>query len=182
MQTIEVINKTREYLDYVEEHVKNVQKAWGELQEKCKDMRFVYDDYVWGMIDGAIKEHDLSKLSKYEFVQYRECFYPCDGEAKKELGDAWEHHKEENPHHWENWIENDDPNDPYTWEVNCVHMVADWTAMGYKFGDTAKEYYEKNKHKIDLPDYAEDFIYEIFKRLEGDDPGRHETTPGDLRR
>ena len=32
----ELIQKTREYLDYVERHYNNVQKAWAELNEKCK--------------------------------------------------------------------------------------------------------------------------------------------------
>ena len=44
-------------------------------------------------------------------------------------------------------------------------MVLDWMAMGYKFGDTAQEYYEKNKEKIELPDWAIEFIYEIFRRV-----------------
>ena len=35
-------------------------------------------------------------------------------------------------------------------------------AMGYEFGDTAKEYYENNKAKIDLPKWAIDEMYKIF--------------------
>ena len=31
-----------------------------------------------------------------------------------------------------------------------VEMVIDLTAMGYKFGNTAEEYYEKNKKNIEL--------------------------------
>jgi hypothetical protein len=44
-------------------------------------------------------------------------------------------------------------------------MVIDWMAMGYKFGDTAQQYYEKNKEKIKLPGYAVKFMYEIFNRI-----------------
>jgi len=40
--------------------------------------------------------------------------------------------------------------------------VIDWVAMGFKFNDTAKEYYEKNKHEINLPDWAIKLMYEIF--------------------
>jgi len=39
-EMLERIKKTREYLDYIEEHYMNVQKAWKELQQKCKEMRF----------------------------------------------------------------------------------------------------------------------------------------------
>lgn len=35
-------------------------------------------------------------------------------------------------------------------------------AMGKKFGDTAKEYYSKNKERIGLPEWADVFINEIF--------------------
>ena len=40
--------------------------------------------------------------------------------------------------------------------------VVDWVAMGIKFNDTAKSYYEKNKHEIELPDWAIELMYEIF--------------------
>lgn len=164
-QTTEIIKKTREYLDYIEEHVLNVQKAWSELQSKCKDMSFISDDYIWALIDDYVKEHDLSKLSEQEFIQYRKSFYPLDNEPKFDMSEAWEHHKENNPHHWENWTKKSDWI-PFEWEAHCVHMVADWMAMGYKFGDTAQQYYENNKDKIELPDYAIKFIYEIFERIE----------------
>ncbi|MGB3222501.1 MAG: DUF5662 family protein [Desulforhopalus sp.] len=164
MKIFEQIQKTREYLNYIENHVLNVQKAWTEITHKCKDMRFIYDDFVYNWIGGEIEEHDLSKMSEQEFVQYRKAFYPAESEGKYDMSKAWEHHKDNNPHHWENWTKKDS-NHPYEWEVHCVHMIVDWMAMGYKFGDTAEQYYESNRDKINLPDYAVDFIYEIFKRL-----------------
>jgi hypothetical protein len=165
MEALELIRRTRNYLDYLEEHILNVRKAWSELQEKCKDMRFIYDDYVYHWIGGEVEEHDLSKLSEHEFVQYRKVFYPASFEPKSELLLAWEHHKLNNKHHWENWT-NISRCNPYEWEVHCVHMVIDWMAMSYKLGGTAKKYYENNKEKIKIPDFAVDFIYEIFKRIE----------------
>jgi hypothetical protein len=50
-------------------------------------------------------------------------------------------------------------------EVCCVHMVCDWMAMSMKFGDTAKDYYENNKDKIDLPEWSEILMYKIFDRI-----------------
>jgi hypothetical protein len=35
-------------------------------------------------------------------------------------------------------------------------------AMGMKFNDTAEAYYKKNKSKISIPAWAEEFMYEIF--------------------
>lgn len=162
MKGFEYINKTREYLDYIEDHLKNVQKSWDEIKIKCKDMRFMYDDFFYFSINDAIENHDVSKLSEFELVQYRESFFPVN-ESRK-LGEAWDHHKNNNPHHWENWTSI--PYDYASWEVHCVCMICDWQAMGYKFGDTAKGYYEKNKDKINIPEKMIPFMYEIFNRLE----------------
>lgn len=167
MVILDIIEKTREYLNYIEEHVLNVEKAWRELQDKCEDMKFIYDDYLYNMIDAEVGFHDLSKLSEQEFIQYRKSFYPTKAESKEikyDMTQAWKHHKINNPHHWQNWTTMNS-NHPHEWEVHCVHMVIDWMAMGYKFGDTAQSYYESNKDKVELPDYAVSFIYEIFERI-----------------
>lgn len=164
--TLEVIEKTQEYLDYIKDHVLNVQKAWIEVKERCADMRFMLDDFYYFSIEDEIQRHDISKLSEYEFVQYRKAFYQAQNEHKFDMSEAWEHHKKENPHHWENWT-TIKPISDADWEVHCVHMVVDWIAMGYKFGDTARNYYEKNKENIHLPDNAVGLINRIFDRIYG---------------
>ena len=164
---IDQIKKTREYLYYLEDHVLNVEKAWRLLQEKCKDMRFIYDDYVYFSIQDEIERHDLSKMSEAEFIQFRKRFFPSQYDGLNDFESAWEHHKKENTHHWETWT-TIKPTDIYFEEVSCVHMLCDWIAMGFKYGDTAKVYYEKNKDTIKLPDWAVGFIYEIFDRIYGE--------------
>ena len=170
MQIIEQIEKTREYLDYIEDHIFNVKRAWIELQEKCQDMDFIYDDFLYEWIGGEVVKHDLSKMSESEFIQYRKAFYPTESESKGDKYDmtfAWEHHKKHNPHHWENWAGRYTVlSHPDEWKVHCVHMICDWMAMGYKFGDTAQAFYESGKEKIIIPDYAIDYMYEIFNRIE----------------
>ena len=163
MKTLVVIRKTREYLDYLEEHVTNVARAWEAITAACKDIRFVSDDYVWNSICDAVQHHDMSKMSAEEFTEYRQAFYPTDVEDKIALDESWAHHKDHNPHHWENWTAKEYYN-PFEAEMHCVHMVVDWTAMGYKFGDTAQQYYESHP-EINLPEWAVTFIYEIFERL-----------------
>ena len=173
---LKYVIKTREYCDYLEEHLTNVKWAWDVLQDKCKDMDFIWDDYKWSCIDYWVKEHDLSKFSKEEFTQYRNNFFPVENESvnKNSFNDAWEHHKKENDHHWENWTkllpdeigeEDKISSVEYHAPLFCVHMIIDWMAMGKKFGDTAQIYYEANKDKIKLPDWAVRFIYEIFERV-----------------
>jgi len=174
METLEIIKRTREYLNYIEEHILNIQKAFKELNDSkgFQQTHFCYDDFNFFRLKDMIMGHDKSKLSEGEFVQYRKSFYPTDIEMEKygkyPMSEAWEHHKENNDHHWER-IEKECTEYGY---YQCIHMVIDWTAMGYKFGDTAKEYYKINKEKIKLPDWAVKFIYEIFEMLEEKGEGK----------
>lgn len=160
----EKIKKFREYLDYIDENYNHVQKAWKLINDKCPNdkFRFISDDFVWGTIDSEVKSHDLSKLSAEEFTQYRQFFFPCENEKKdKDLFKiAWGHHKKHNDHHWQTWTEKYKDH-PYA-EAFLIMNIVDWVAMGFKFGDTAKDYYEKNKNEIKLPEWAIKLMYEIF--------------------
>lgn len=151
------IDQTREYLDYIEDHLNNVKRAFTELSKACDGMWWVGDDYSWHMLKRRVEMHDLSKLSKEELVQYRDSFYPVKETDKETSGmdAAWENHKRMNTHHHES-VED---------LLDVVHMVIDWTAMGYKFGDTAQQYYEANQEKIKLLDEHKKFMYEIFERM-----------------
>lgn len=159
------IAKFREYLNYLERHYDNVQMAWKLINDRCqrKGFRFMSDDFVWGSIDEAIKMHDESKLSMQEFTQYRNYFFTAEGEEKDKLSFdlAWDHHLDQNEHHWQNWTQRQENGMMYA-DIFLVQMVCDWVAMGFEFGDTAKDYYEKNKERINLPDWAIRLIYEIF--------------------
>lgn len=162
MKGQEIIDRTRDYLDYLEEHLENVQKAFVEITDACNGMWWVSDDYSWHTLRQEVIYHDLSKFSVEEFVPYRERFFPVDeGENKgdQETGAfamAWEHHKMNNPHHHE----------VIKAPLDVVHMVIDWTAMGYKFGDTAREYYEENKGKIKLSEDHKKIMFKIFDKID----------------
>ena len=157
MKGQDYIDKTRVYLDYLEEHIENVRLAFCKLSKECEGMHWVGDDYSWHALREEVIHHDLSKFSRAEFVQYRDSFFPVTDfdKADSRMGEAWEHHKTENHHHHET-IEN---------YLDVVHMIIDWTAMSYKFGGTAQEYYETNKDKIKLTPDHEKFMYEIFERI-----------------
>lgn len=161
------IEKFRQYLDYIEEHYDNVQKAWAVLQDKCADMRFITDDFYFETININVINHDLSKLSEQEFTQYRQYFFPVVGALvdNEKMNEAWENHKKENFHHWQTWTTTKFPEgSPYP-EIYFIENIIDWMAMGYKFNDTAKAYYEKNKENIKLPDWAVKRMYEIFEMV-----------------
>ena len=157
MKGQDYIDKTREYLDYLEEHLNNVKKAFCELSVACDGMWWVCDDMAWHTLRKEVEWHDVSKFSKEEFVQYRDSFFSVNDKDKNNSGmvEAWEHHKNKNPHHHET-VRN---------RLDIIHMIIDWTAMGYKFGDTAQQYYESNKDKISLTDDQIDTMYEVFDRI-----------------
>ena len=160
----EKLQKFREYIDYIERHYDNIQKAWKLIQDKCKgkSFKFLYDDFLWHTINADVINHDESKLSEHEFTQYRSYFFPTVEETKNkgEFKKAWNHHKENNLHHWQTWTTKHA--DSIHAEALLVMNVIDWVAMGFEFNDTAKEYYEKNKESIILPDWSIKLMYEIF--------------------
>jgi len=169
------INKcksTRDYFNYIQEHIMNVQNAWAILELKCKDEKFIYDDFEYNILDQEIKNHDLTKYSDEEFIPYRNKFYPYkkyDGEEQQffdmEFNKAWEHHKKYNDHHWETWTIKKYPTSDIQ-SLHCVHMFIDWMAMSMKFKNTPVSYYEKNKDKITIPNWAEDMIYRLNSKIE----------------
>lgn len=83
--------------------------------------------------------HDLSKLSRAEFVSSARYFQgdrsPIEAEkAAKGYSAAWLHHKGRNPHHWEYWTDFDEGDGhiiankiPYRY---VVEMVCDWIGAG----------------------------------------------------
>lgn len=166
-----IIDNTKGYLAYLRNHYFLVQNAWSIVQEKCKKLRFVSNDFIRRFLNMEIKNHDLSKLSKEEFIPYRIYFFPTEKERKlhnlmginkSEFKKASERHFLLNPHHWQNWTKSKKNKIPYEDEINCVHMIVDWMAMEHLLGNSARHYYENNKDNIDLPKWAISFIYEIF--------------------
>ncbi len=150
------IEKFREYLDYLEEHIENIRRAHDEVMRACSEMWFAKDDVFWHTLRQVVCEHDMSKFGAEEFVQYANAFYADryvdEQHAKAALATAWEHHKANNPHHHES----------AACDLDLVHMVIDWTAMGYRFGDTAEQFYRKHAEEMNFSDAQVDFLNEIF--------------------
>lgn len=158
MKGQDYIDRTRDYLNYIEEHLENVRKAFIELSEACEGMSWVGDDCAWHSLRAEVMSHDLSKFTKEEFAQYRDSFFPVNDSDKacSCFDVAWENHKRNNHHHHET----------ATNYLDVIHMVIDWTAMGYKFGDDAQSYFEENKERISISEEHEQFMYEVFNKIE----------------
>lgn len=161
---MEVLKKEKEYKLYIEEHIENVRKAFKEIINSEDDYikMMLTDEKTFKSLETAVKNHDKSKYSAEEFQAYRKNFFPINEEEKqnnKEAFDkAWEHHWTNNTHHWQNREGSEEVN-----VVAVFEMIIDWMAMGYKFNDTAIEYYKKNKEEIKLNEYEREITEAILK-------------------
>lgn len=159
MRGHDYIDSTRKYLDYLEDHLNNVAKAFNELSEACSGKeQWVGDDCTWWEFKSEVEDHDISKFGRHELTQYRDNFFPVCEEDKKNSGfdAAWENHKDKNHHHHEtagNYMD-------------IVHMVIDWVAMSYKFGDNPRDFYNKTKPTMKIDEKFHDYIDKLFVYLE----------------
>jgi len=158
MDRDELITKKRqEYLAYIEEHVNNVKKAWANLISIDSIQYFLSgfenSRQLIAITADNIKVHDQSKYSDEEFGPYRRHFHYIDEKEREDSAadfeKAWDHHKENNMHHWNWWAEHnqaDKMSIPFVLEMCC-----DWIAMSMKFPKTnAYEWYLENKNEIIL--------------------------------
>lgn len=160
-----------DYQFYIEEHKKNIESVWDDIQQHLKE-EYWLDDYIWHNIDDLISCHDNSKYSDREFERYRQYFYPIDNteKDKKLFLRGWLHHQKANKHHWEYWVLIKDKgrmifNMPF---IYAFEMMCDWAAMSYKFKDLPSDYYNKNKTKMIMTDATRNIIdhwIPIFDKL-----------------
>lgn len=110
--------------------------------------------------------HDLSKFMPSEFFAYAEKFFGGDYaykyfEVEGNFETAWLLHQRRNKHHWNYWVNSEgkaiDMSEKY-----IKQMVADWNAMGRKYGDTAKEFYIKNRDDINLSISSRDYLEKLL--------------------
>ena len=137
------------YFSYIREHQENIMRAWKELIPKLTGVSWL-DDFTFHSIDNLVKIHDESKFSQEEFEGYRQWFYPAPDEVKNKdrFEQAWLHHKNHNPHHWNYWLLDTKPlSMPFMY---IVEMLLDWKAMSYKFNDCPVDYWLKNKDSMIL--------------------------------
>jgi hypothetical protein len=162
-----LIDQTRQYLDYIEEHYLNIQKVWVNVTKIFKKEKFIYDDFEYSILSYQILIHDISKLSHEEFIPYRDYFFVYKNIesllVKNAMEKAWENHLNQfgNIHHYQTIQK-------YNYHCGCypnlkvlhlIHMCIDWIAMGIKFNNSAIDYYKKEKHLMKFKEKSDyDFI------------------------
>lgn len=143
--------KEKEYKKYIDEHIKNVNKAWDIMKRNKKVMDYISSidsadiSFTVAALDGQIKAHDMSKFSVEEWEPYRMHHHSVDEQEKidsqAEYEKAWEHHYTNNLHHW-NWWAYNNQQDKMTLNY-VIEMCCDWIAMSMKFGGDAYHWYLK---------------------------------------
>lgn len=150
-------DKTKDYLGYIKEHKLNMVKAYRIYQDNT-----IFKNYKKEIMERVVL-HDMSKYSPQEFEAYRSRFFPREGEKYDEdaFNKAWEHHYNNNPHHYNSC------NTEYMGLVDILEMILDWEAMGLKFGNTAKEFYQREaKEKLKRFKVDTELIEEILEAQE----------------
>lgn len=111
--------------------------------------------------------HDISKFKPSEFFPYAVKFFSGDYAFKyfsveQRFDEAWNHHQKRNKHHWDYWVNSDGHALPMP-KKYISQMIADWRGMSKKFGDTARDYYLKNMHRMKLHNSTKNYINIIFE-------------------
>ena len=154
------------YMRYVQKHRIRMADAYKEMLT-CPEVMNLGNE-VLIMLKQRVVFHDITKFKAEEFDAYRKNFFPI---SKKEKEDnlenfekAWQHHYDNNLHHWQHRRYNTEfnKNDPEQ-VVNVLENVCDWLAVGYTYKNRPYQYYEKHKEKIELcPEEKEFFEYIIY--------------------
>ena len=153
------------YKNYIIEHINNVQLAYDQYGSTLCTLLGVNKT----TLASKIKDHDESKFSQDEFEQYRQYFFPNDGEEKNKylFITGWLFHQNSNPHHPEFWMVRDgyDVKPLDMPPLYICEMLLDWVAMGYKFNDTAYEYYQREGNKKPFSDKTRKLVESVIEVL-----------------
>lgn len=171
------------YLEYLEGHIGNVQKALELLN--TLDIPFVNDNI--SELRSIVNKHDASKYEEPEWSAYLHHFYPENDEEalmSEEFEQACKHHIQTNPHHWDYWIEDDkliNDIDEREYRLYTIERICDWTAMAAQHDEGPTDFWNANKEFIIQPDYANEMVEEIINKLPKDyDKDMWKITRGDL--
>lgn len=155
-----VLAKEKEYRQYIDQHINNVQLAYKLYSDKIIDKMVTLDSAAHGVIIRTIgsrmHDHDMSKYGPEEFGAYRAYFYPVNQDEKNSPGvkrdfeKAWQHHFHVNDHHPEFWV-TPEPEESGLLKIipmaddALLEMLMDWQAMSLKQNDSPKAFFNKTK-------------------------------------
>lgn len=112
-----------------------------------------------------LKKHDKSKFLFEEFIGYFLYFNISKSKYSLIFADAWKHHIQYNPHHWEYWIKNGNIYEMP--EIYALEMIADWegSEMTYSNRWDMTEWLNDNIHKVNIHPNTALFLENILEEL-----------------
>lgn len=163
---------TVQYKKYLKKHREGVMKFYETLLKPALISNGDADEKTLEKIESLIKKHDASKNSSAEFSAYRNYFYDKEkySRSSDEFNIAWNHHQKNNPHHWQYWILVNDVDKPQFQPLDMplcyiIEMLADWHSAGNHYGNTAYDWYNKQKDKMLLSDNTRAIVEKYIQYL-----------------
>ena len=170
----DIKKKEEEYLDYINTHKANVEKAWNIIKEF--DNPYIQNNLY--DLNRNIKDHDNSKYDDEEFEYYRKKYFPINDDEANEVMDKiqdifWLHYSK-NPHHWEYWLDenkeldytkHNEENIDNTIMMAYIEMFCDWASFGLKQDNPreVRSWYINEKPKMTLFPAEQEVLEDILE-------------------
>lgn len=160
---------SKQYNDYLDEHKKNVLKAYNWLYENIPELTI----YMNGR---DVYDHDISKYDLCEYIPYDNYFHlnkdSRSYQVVEEFKQAWLHHIHKNPHHWQYWVLVNDEAEEGVEALDMpmtliIEMVCDWWSFSFKDGNLEEifDWYDKHKSTMILSPITRMHVEKILKNI-----------------
>lgn len=158
---------SREYDEYLKEHIGAVQKGWAWMEENllykkdfCNWIAEQYPD-LSDLIDifeirDLVQHHDESKTRPEEYYPYDDYFYlkkdNRSHEVVERFNKAFLFHMHANPHHWQYWVLTDDSKGDGEKVIEMplsyiFEMICDWWSFSWRADDLTTIFKWWDEHK-----------------------------------
>lgn len=179
--------KEQEYLDYINNHIRLVKKAFALyfaplFFKSCISLIISDYDLKVAIQDVAkiINNHDASKFSDSEFDGYRAYYYPTSLEktgdeeykhnVEERYEECWKHHYQTNVHHPMHWVDQETkiPRDMSLPAI--IEMICDWESMALMFNSDTIKWYEtkaedeKKCMSANTKEIVEELLYNVLHK------------------
>ena len=114
------------YHEYLSNHSEGVREAYQNILLPVLEEEGI-ENSLLESIEKCIDSHDASKDDPVEFNAYRDYFYDKENHPRnsEEFNQAWNHHQNHNPHHWQYWCLINDIDNP---QVQPLDMPFEYIA------------------------------------------------------
>lgn len=160
------------YNEYLKKHRDGVSEVYHSVMEPILLEQGVSPSLLH-TIEQLIIDHDASKYGEHEFNAYRDHFYDPENNPKSnnvKYDHAWNHHQKSNPHHWQYWCLINDVDEPQVQPLDMpfeyiIEMLCDWQSAGKFYGNSALDWYNKQKNKMILSEHTRDIVEKYIEYL-----------------